>query len=106
LSSPSNPKMPVLAKAAEGRHLLEWLKATRNDLEAPARDLVPEIGDALTQLAQNGAAIARMSGSGATCFGLFTSSMAAHAASDAIAAANPAWFVSATTSNAARSGHG
>lgn len=101
LSSRSNARMPDIAPAAPGSHVLEWLKTTRNDLEAPARALVPEIGDALAELARNGATLARMSGSGATCFGLFTSSAAAHEAAGAIAAANPAWFVSATTSDAA-----
>jgi 4-diphosphocytidyl-2-C-methyl-D-erythritol kinase len=106
LSSPSNPGMPALDPAAKGTSMLEWLETTRNDLEAPARELVPEIGDALIQLALKGAAVARMSGAGATCFGLFTSSAAAATAADAIAAANPAWFVSATTSDAAGAAHG
>jgi 4-diphosphocytidyl-2-C-methyl-D-erythritol kinase len=44
----------------------------RNDLEAPARNLAPEIGDVLEWLArQPGTKVARMSGSGATCFALF-----------------------------------
>lgn len=44
----------------------------RNDLEAPARALVPEIGEVLTWLSsQQGVTFARMSGSGATCFALF-----------------------------------
>ena len=48
----------------------DWREG-RNDLEAPAIALVPEIGDVLDALA--GATLARMSGSGATCFGLFDS---------------------------------
>jgi 4-diphosphocytidyl-2-C-methyl-D-erythritol kinase len=48
------------------------LRATTNDLEAPARLLAPSIGDALEVLAATpGCLLARMSGSGATCFGLF-----------------------------------
>jgi len=51
----------------------EWREA-RNDLEAPARALVPEIGELLDWLAgQRGANFVRMSGSGATCFALFDS---------------------------------
>ena len=53
--------------------LADW-RAGRNDLEEPARVLVPAIGDVLDWLAlQNGVTLARMSGSGATCFGLFES---------------------------------
>jgi 4-diphosphocytidyl-2-C-methyl-D-erythritol kinase len=49
----------------------DWREG-RNDLEAPARALVPAIGDVIAWLAeQPGANFARMSGSGATCFALF-----------------------------------
>ena len=48
-----------------------WLGASRNDLEAPARRLAPAVDDALNALTEAGAVLARMSGSGATCFGLF-----------------------------------
>jgi 4-diphosphocytidyl-2-C-methyl-D-erythritol kinase len=106
LSSPENPGMPALDPAAKGTSILQWLQTTRNDLETPARELVPEIGDALAALSRNGAAVARMSGSGATCFGLFTSSAAAATAAAAIAAAHPAWFVSATASDAAGAADG
>ncbi|QJU59726.1 4-(cytidine 5'-diphospho)-2-C-methyl-D-erythritol kinase [Sphingomonas sp. AP4-R1] len=66
----------------------------RNDLEAPAVSLVPEIGDVLDLLgAQPGLLFARMSGSGATCFALFED----EAARDAAAAALPAcWWRLAT----------
>ncbi|WP_294172177.1 4-(cytidine 5'-diphospho)-2-C-methyl-D-erythritol kinase [uncultured Sphingomonas sp.] len=51
--------------------LTEW-RAGRNDLEPAARSLVPEVGSVLDWLAgQDGAQLARMSGSGATCFALF-----------------------------------
>ena len=67
----------------------------RNDLEAPARALVPAIGDALDWLgSQEGANFVRMSGSGATCFALFDDP----AARDAAAAAVPAeWWHLATS---------
>lgn len=52
--------------------LLAYLTQTRNDLEPIAANMVREIGDALEALfAQNACLLARMSGSGATCFGLF-----------------------------------
>ena len=70
--------------------------ANRNDLEAPAIALVPEIADVLAALrAAPGLRLARMSGSGATCFGLFDGAAAAEAAARAIAAAHPAWWVAA-----------
>ncbi len=58
------------------------LAALRNDLEAPARQVQPVIGDVLAMLAAlPGALLARMSGSGATCFALFqTPEQAAEAA--------------------------
>ncbi|WP_238550635.1 4-(cytidine 5'-diphospho)-2-C-methyl-D-erythritol kinase [Blastomonas sp. AAP53] len=65
----------------------------RNDLESPARTLVPAIGTVLDALsAQPGAIVARMSGSGATCFALFTTSEAADAAQRALAAKYPGWW--------------
>jgi 4-diphosphocytidyl-2-C-methyl-D-erythritol kinase len=73
--------------------LSDW-RHGRNDLEAPAISLVPEIADVLAWLrGQAGAQLARMSGSGATCFALF----ADEAARDAAAAAVPQpWWHLAT----------
>lgn len=68
-----------------------WLADQRNDLEAPARSIAPEIDQALMVLQD--AAMARMSGSGATCFGLYPSKLAANEAADAVKAANPEWWV-------------
>jgi 4-diphosphocytidyl-2-C-methyl-D-erythritol kinase len=73
------------------------LAATRNDLTEAARELAPVIGEALATLAdQSGCLIARMSGSGATCFGLFADSGRAAAAAAAIEAARPRWWVKQT----------
>jgi 4-diphosphocytidyl-2-C-methyl-D-erythritol kinase len=71
----------------------DW-ESGRNDLEAPARSLVPQIAEVLRALAS--ARIARMSGSGATCFGLFDGAVACDAAAARIAAAHPLWWVSQT----------
>lgn len=67
----------------------------RNDLEAPARTLVPVMGEVLDWLsAQPGVTTSRMSGSGATCFALFDTT----AARDAAAGAVPrAWWHMAST---------
>lgn len=60
-----------------------WLRGQRNDLEEPARMLAPVIAGCLADLAAApGCQLARMSGSGATCFGLFDTSQAAAAAVD------------------------
>lgn len=78
--------------------LAEHLARRGNDLEAPAIALAPVIAQAQSALARApGCRLARMSGSGATCFGLFASREDARAAADALAAAHPAWWVAATT---------
>lgn len=67
--------------------------AGRNDLEAPARRLCPVIGDVVGLLAaQPGVILARMSGSGATCFALFDSLSARDAADRMIARHQPGWW--------------
>ncbi len=68
------------------------LAALANDLEAPARSLCPVIGGMLASIAaQPGCLLARMSGSGATCFGLFADPAAAEHAAGATARAG--WWV-------------
>lgn len=73
---------------------MAWLRAQRNDLEPPARALRPVITEVLEALAME-AALARMSGSGATCFGLYDSWAGAERAAARIRAAQPGWWVSA-----------
>ena len=78
-------------------HLAAALAKTTNDLEAPALQLAPQIGDVLKSLrAQNGALFTRMSGSGATCFGLFQDDMSAQSAAIALKRSRPNWWVAAT----------
>jgi 4-diphosphocytidyl-2-C-methyl-D-erythritol kinase len=68
----------------------------RNDLTDAAIGLVPEISAVLARLARlPGALLARMSGSGATCFALFPDRRAAEAARAALAAAEPRWWCAA-----------
>jgi 4-diphosphocytidyl-2-C-methyl-D-erythritol kinase len=77
--------------------LAGWLARRPNHLEAPARRLAPAIDEVLAALgAQPGCRLARLSGSGATCFGLFADPAGAAAAAAAIAAARPGWWVRAT----------
>ena len=93
-----NPPLPPAAPMPDAVALAAYLCHCRNDLEAPALSLVPQIGAVLAALqGQKGCLLARMSGSGATCFGLFASASAAEAAATALRAQSGAWWVQATT---------
>jgi 4-diphosphocytidyl-2-C-methyl-D-erythritol kinase len=77
--------------------LLDYVRALGNDLEAAAVGLLPQIGEIKALLAtQAGCRFAAMSGSGPTCFGVFSSPSGAHRAALAIAAAKPSWWVEHT----------
>ncbi len=81
--------------------LLAYLKSQPNDLEAPAIAIQPVIVEVLAAIArEHDCLLARMSGSGATCFGLFASEGAATAAAQVLASAHPAWWVAPTMFNA------
>ncbi|HEX8527441.1 4-(cytidine 5'-diphospho)-2-C-methyl-D-erythritol kinase [Allosphingosinicella sp.] len=69
---------------------LEGLEAGRNDLEPAAIGMVPEIAELLRLL--SGARLARMSGSGASCFGLFDSEVDRDSASGRIGEVHPGWW--------------
>jgi 4-diphosphocytidyl-2-C-methyl-D-erythritol kinase len=76
--------------------LLDVARAGRNDLEPAARGVTPVIGEVLAALAdQRGVLLARMSGSGATCFALFDSAEAR--AEAALALGRPGWWCAETT---------
>jgi 4-diphosphocytidyl-2-C-methyl-D-erythritol kinase len=76
--------------------LARALSSRRNDLTEAAIGLVPEIGAVLVRLARlPGALVARMSGSGATCFALFADRGAAEDAGAALAVAEPGWWCAA-----------
>ncbi|MGH1424399.1 MAG: 4-(cytidine 5'-diphospho)-2-C-methyl-D-erythritol kinase [Pseudooceanicola sp.] len=90
-----NPAMPdTLPDLSTRAALLGFLATTRNDLEPAARAIAPDIGDVVALLSsQTGCDLARMSGSGATCFGLFSSRDHAIAAADSIKRSCPDWWV-------------
>ncbi|MBF0563334.1 MAG: 4-(cytidine 5'-diphospho)-2-C-methyl-D-erythritol kinase, partial [Alphaproteobacteria bacterium] len=72
------------------------LATRRNDLGEAAVAMVPEIGLLLEMIAaQPGCLLARMSGSGATCFGLFAAEADARAAAASISAGRPHWWTAA-----------
>ena len=84
------------AAPADAAALARLLETRRNDLTAPALALAPGISQVLPALeAEPGALIARMSGSGATCFALFADESAAQAAVQRLSAAHPGWWVAA-----------
>lgn len=90
-NGPMPREVPKLRTAAE---LAAFVTMQRNDLEAPALTLQPVIGRVKAALsAQAGCMVARMSGSGATCFGLFADPLAASAAARTIRAEEPGWWV-------------
>lgn len=94
LASRDNPPLAPLNDAAAVR---DWLVTTRNDLEQPAMAIEPSVGEALAALRRTGASFVRMSGSGATCFGIFDDAASAARAAASIAGEQPRWFSSATT---------
>ncbi|MGL5008786.1 MAG: 4-(cytidine 5'-diphospho)-2-C-methyl-D-erythritol kinase, partial [Paracoccaceae bacterium] len=70
------------------------LATQRNDLEVPALAVAPVIGDVKAALAAtDGCLIARMSGSGATCFGLYASANTAARAAQDLRIQAPNWWV-------------
>jgi 4-diphosphocytidyl-2-C-methyl-D-erythritol kinase len=78
----------------EFHELIDRLMHCRNDLEEPACLLAPVIVDVLAALrAAPGARLARMSGSGATCFALFDTPHSAARAARLIRARHPDWWV-------------
>jgi len=77
---------------------LSWLKDQRNDLQEAAVQLAPQVGACLALIAQQkGVAVTRMSGSGATCFGLFKSSELADLAARNISGIQPNWWTVSTS---------
>jgi 4-diphosphocytidyl-2-C-methyl-D-erythritol kinase len=88
---PPLPSHPSLAQLAV------WLGASRNELEPAARALAPVVDEVLSALNDmEDCFLARMSGSGATCFGLFADLARAEAAAARLAETQPGWWCRAT----------
>jgi 4-diphosphocytidyl-2-C-methyl-D-erythritol kinase len=87
---------PELKPGMPGEAFFAALRKGRNDMEAAACQLAPVIGDVLAVLsAARGCRLARMSGSGATCFAVFPDCRAAARAKKAILRVHPEWWVKA-----------
>ena len=96
LTCRDNAPLPPPEPMPDVASLASYLHRCRNDLQAPALSLVPQIGAVLSALsAQTGCLLARMSGSGATCFGLFATALAAQTAASALRAQSAGWWVQA-----------
>ncbi|MCC5969608.1 MAG: 4-(cytidine 5'-diphospho)-2-C-methyl-D-erythritol kinase [Pararhodobacter sp.] len=98
LSQRNNPPMPDhLPPWPDVARFSDWLANMRNDLEGAACTLLPDIRTVITDIArQPGCLLARMTGSGATCFGIFADFAQAEAASTALA--RPGRFTTAAVS--------
>lgn len=96
MTSKTNPPMPrPLPRWRDAADLCGWLATMRNDMQPAAEALMPAIGALIAAIgAQPGCRLARMTGSGATCFGIFESEATLNAAAAALAA--PGRYVLAT----------
>jgi 4-diphosphocytidyl-2-C-methyl-D-erythritol kinase len=100
-SVPDEPAIPfdlsALSKAASCAQLLSLLLTEPNDLESAAITLAPVIAEVLAAMRTlPGCGLARMSGSGATCFGLFDTAVAVRDAAASLSKTHPRWWVRAT----------
>ena len=94
LEQKNNPPMSEVPRLASAQEFCAWLRDQRNDLEAPAITLCPQIEDALRALSvTTGQLCHRMSGSGATCFALFDDPGLAELAAMDVERAHPDWWV-------------
>ncbi|MDB6176741.1 4-(cytidine 5'-diphospho)-2-C-methyl-D-erythritol kinase [Paracoccus sp. Z330] len=102
LTSRDNAPLGPVPHFAGIADLIAWLRQTRNDLEPVARSLQPHIARVIEALENSGAGFARMSGSGATCFGLYANETQARNAAEILA--RNGWWAVATELVPAASG--
>lgn len=106
-SRPASGTAAGLAERPDRSALLALLAHEPNDLEPPAIGLQPAIARVLaTMRGQEGCRLARMSGSGATCFALFDTRRLATTAARHLREVDPSWWVRATVLDAVRTGPG
>lgn len=97
LGQAENRRLPNIAAVNTPEAISGWLSSCRNDLEEPALHLLPEIGDVLEIVrTTEGCVLARMSGSGSGCFGLYATRAEAKAAAKAVQNLRLDWWVAAT----------
>ena len=94
----NHPMPEVLPKWPDSLAFVDWLGTQRNDLQNPAAKAAPEVAAVLVALALSPEVLlSRMSGSGATCFGVYPDRLAAEAAAAQLAQSNPWWWVKAAS---------
>jgi 4-diphosphocytidyl-2-C-methyl-D-erythritol kinase len=96
LKSKTNDPLGAFRHGEDIQAFCSWVARQRNDLQRPAIQTQPVIEDTLRHLEASGALLVRMSGSGATCFGIFEDIQSAERAAVKIGKAEPSWFVRAT----------
>ena len=99
--TPGTPPAPLdqeaLAKLSDRKMLLQFIASQDNDLERPAIAIAPVVAEVLFAMhGLPGCAVARMSGSGSTCFALFPSAAEATVGAEMLHARYPQWWVRPT----------
>jgi 4-diphosphocytidyl-2-C-methyl-D-erythritol kinase len=96
-AGPAPTTRPASDPLPAAKLLMSYLEHGRNDLERPAARLLPAIDEILGTLRKSSECLlARMSGSGPTCFGIYPGAAAASNAARIIGEAAPAWWVRTT----------
>ncbi|MBB4006957.1 4-(cytidine 5'-diphospho)-2-C-methyl-D-erythritol kinase [Allorhizobium taibaishanense] len=95
LTRRDNPPIGALPAGHDPAEWIATLKSLRNDLQPVAESLCPEIGDLCQMIARTGPLMVRMSGSGASCFGLYANRAAALAAEKTLLSEKPDWYFQA-----------
>ena len=92
-----NPALPDIGTRHSQTDLCDYLKTSRNDLFQPAAEIAPQLPQIVKLLQDSGAEYAQMSGSGATCFGIYATLSEAQLAAEQLQQQNPHWFICAST---------
>jgi 4-diphosphocytidyl-2-C-methyl-D-erythritol kinase len=96
-SAERSPMLPIQTKFRSVIAFVIWLRQTRNDLREPARSVTRLAESAVKSLSSDpDCRFARMSGSGATAFGIFAKMSTAERAAERIRLKRPNWWVVAT----------
>jgi 4-diphosphocytidyl-2-C-methyl-D-erythritol kinase len=97
LEKRDNAALPQTPKGESVETVAAWLAEQRNDLQEPASAAAPQIRRAVAKIAATeGCLLARMSGSGSGCFGLFATEDGSRAAAGKLLGEEPDWWVIAT----------
>lgn len=93
LVNKTNPPLPSMIHTGTAADWIATMRTMRNDLEPPARSIEPSIAAVSDALSGTGASLVRMSGSGATCFGIYAEDGERDAAAAFLSQRHPNWYV-------------